>query len=146
MPWIVVAVVVSTALVATALLLSSRPAATQTPVRFDLILPAEMRQDDYSVGAISPDGQRFVFEATVDGRPQLVLRDMASTELVVLSGTEGAFGPFWSADSRSIAFFALNGQVVQLKRIPATGGPVRVIADAQSWERPYSPTAHGAAA
>ena len=58
---IVVAAVVSTALVATALLRSSRPATTQTPVRFDLILPAEMRQDDYDVGAISPDGQRFVF-------------------------------------------------------------------------------------
>ena len=69
-----------------------------------------MRLDDNGVGAISPDGQRFVFDAIVDGRPQLVLRDMASTELVVLSGTEGGLGPFWSADSQSIAFFALNGQ------------------------------------
>jgi len=42
--------------------------------------------------------------------------------------------PFWSSDSRSLAFFATNGQLVQLKRIPATGGPVRVVADSQSWE------------
>ena len=76
-------------------------------------------------------GNDFVFDAIVDGRRQLVLRDMASTELVVLSGTEGGFGPFWSPDSRSVAFFAHNGQRLQLKRIPATGGPVRVIADAQ---------------
>ena len=47
--------------------------------------------EDYHRGAISPDGQRFVFEATVDGRRQLVLRDMASTALVVLTGTEGGF-------------------------------------------------------
>ena len=39
------------------------------------------------------------------------LRDMASTALVVLSGTEGGFGPFWSSDSRSVAFFSLNGRL-----------------------------------
>jgi eukaryotic-like serine/threonine-protein kinase len=131
-PWIVAAVGVSTALVTTALLLSSGPATTQTPIRFDLVLPAEMRQGDFSVGAISPDGQRFVFETTVNGRDQLALRDMASTGLVVLAGTEGGGGPFWSSDSRSIAFFSLNGGLAQLKRIPAAGGPVRVICDTPS--------------
>jgi hypothetical protein len=130
-PWIAVAAVVSTALVATALLPSSRPAMTQAPVRFDLILPTDMRQGDFGGGEISPDGQRFVFATTVDGRDQLVLRDMASTGLVVLSGTEGGICPFWSSDSRSVAFFASNGHQVQLKRIPATGGPVQVIADVQ---------------
>jgi Tol biopolymer transport system component len=133
-PWIVVAAVFSAALVATALLRSARPAATLAPVRFDLILPAEMRQGGFVDDAISPDGQRFVFSAIVDGRYQLVLRHMASARLTVLSGTEGAFGPFWSADSQSIAFFAVNGQVVQLKRIQATGGPVRVIADTLFWQ------------
>jgi Tol biopolymer transport system component len=102
---------------------------TQAPVRFDLILPTDMRQGDFGGGEISPDGQRFVFATTVDGRDQLVLRDMASTGLVVLSGTEGGICPFWSSDSRSVAFFASNGHQVQLKRIPATGGPVQVIAD-----------------
>ena len=141
-PWIVATAGVSTALVATALLLSSRPATTQTPVRFDLILPSEMRQGDLSFGAISPDGQRFVFETSVNGRAQLVLRDMASTGLTVLSGTEGGFFPFWSSDSRSVAFFELHGQRVQLKRIPATGGPVRVIADAQVPATRHTPRRH----
>jgi eukaryotic-like serine/threonine-protein kinase len=76
-----------------------------------------------------------VFETTVDGRRVLVLRSMASTELVVLSGTEGAFGPCWSSDSRSVAFFARHGERLQLKRIPVTGGPVRVIADTQLYWR-----------
>ncbi len=139
MPWIVLAAMVCTALVAMALLRSSRSAITQTPVRFDLVLPGEMQQMDFNTGAISPDGQRFVFETNVDGRTQLALRDMASTGLVVLSGTEGGFGPFWSSDSRSIAFFSLNGGLKQLKRIPATGGPVRVICDTPSFD-PSIPT------
>jgi eukaryotic-like serine/threonine-protein kinase len=125
-PWLVVGAVVAWALVATMLLLSSRPAATQAPIQFDVVLPPAMRQSDFiSAGAISPDGQRFVFEISVDGRDQLALRDVAKTELVVLSGTEGGMSPFWSTDNQSIAFFANH----QLKRIPATGGPARVIAD-----------------
>ena len=46
---------------------------------------------------------------------------------------------FWSSDSRSVAFFATNGQLVQLKRIPATGGPARVICDTPSFD-PSIPT------
>lgn len=122
-PWLIAAVGVFTALVTTALLRPSRTAAAQTLVRFDPILPDEMRQGDVTAGAISPDGQHFAFEATVDGRDQLVLRDLASTALVVLAGTVGGFGPFWSSDSRTIAFFTPTGQRLQLKRTPATGGP-----------------------
>jgi hypothetical protein len=137
MPWLVVGAVAAWALVATTLLLTSRPAATQAPIQFDLVPPG-MRQSDFvSAGAISPDGRRFVFETSVDGRDQLALRDMAKTELVVLAGTEGGISPFWSADSQSIAFFSN----LQLKRIPATGGPVRVIADTPSLE--FSITPHG---
>jgi eukaryotic-like serine/threonine-protein kinase len=38
-----------------------------------------------------------------------------------LAGTEGATFPFWSPDSKSIAFFA-DGN---LKKIEASGGPVQ---------------------
>ena len=71
-------------------------------------------------------GKRFVFEATVEGHEQLVLRDLASTALVVLEGTDGATDPFWSPDSRSVAFFHTDGH---LKRVLLTGGPIRVLAD-----------------
>src|SRR5262249_2384883 len=43
-----------------------------------------------------------------------------------LPGTEGASYPFWSPDSRSIAFFA----GVKLKKIEVTGGPVQTVCDA----------------
>ncbi len=42
-----------------------------------------------------------------------------------LSGTESAAIPFWSPDSRWVGFFAKG----KLKKIPATGGPVQVLAD-----------------
>ena len=78
----------------------------------------------FDTGAISPDGQRFVFEATVDGREQLMVRDMASTAILAIPGTEGGFSPFWSPDSRSVAFFVLGpGQLktVSAHRRTATG-------------------------
>ena len=123
-PWAVAAACV--ALAATMLTLSSRSVVPQTPpVRFDLIVPPEMRVEDYNRGAISPDGQRFVFEATVDGLQRLVLRDLASATLVVLVETDGGYNPFWSPDSQSVAFFDMESQ---LKLIAVTGRPVRVLA------------------
>ena len=43
-----------------------------------------------------------------------------------LEGTEGASFPFWSADAKFLGFFA-DGH---LKKVPAAGGPVTVLADA----------------
>jgi eukaryotic-like serine/threonine-protein kinase len=114
------------ALAATTLLMSPRIGVTPAPpLRFDLTLPPEMRRADYDTGVISPDGRQFLFEATVAGRPQLVLRDMRTAATVPIEGTEGAFTPFWSFDSKSIAFFDIDGH---LKQVPVTGGPIRVLA------------------
>ena len=129
LPWVVAAAVCARSPRRRCLLLGrDRWRRTAPPVRFELVLPPEMRQADIVSGAISPDGQRFVFEANVDGRDQLVVRDMASTALVVLPGTEGGFSPFWSPDSRSVAFFALRTRPAQ-NESPMTGGPARVLAD-----------------
>ena len=43
-----------------------------------------------------------------------------------LSGTDGAMFPFWSPDSRSLAFFADR----KLKRIDAAGSAVITLCDA----------------
>ena len=55
--------------------------------------------------------------------PLLWVRDLASGESQSLPGTEDAFLPFWSPDSRDLGFFA----GVSLKRVPAAGGPVRLV-------------------
>ena len=76
--------------------------------------------------ALSPDGRKLVFEATVDGRTQLWLRPLESEAAQLLPGTENGRSPFWSPDNRSIAFFA----DAQLKRIDVAGGPTVTLASA----------------
>ena len=87
--------------------------------------------------AISPDGLHVVFVATdASGKNLLWVRPLASTDAQPLSGTEEAVDPFWSPDSRFIGFFAGG----KMKRIEATGGPVRTLCVAAvprgaSWNR-----------
>jgi eukaryotic-like serine/threonine-protein kinase len=76
--------------------------------------------------AVSPDGRWLAFVATSDGQARVWVRSLDSASGHPLSGTEGATNyPFWSPDSRSIAFFA-DGK---LKRIEVAQGPPRVVAD-----------------
>jgi len=75
---------------------------------------------------ISPDGSYLAFRsADSSGRNQIWVRPLNSSEAFLLSGTENARRPFWSPDSRYLAFFADN----QLKKIPASGGAVQLICD-----------------
>ncbi|HEU5410484.1 MAG TPA: protein kinase, partial [Candidatus Acidoferrales bacterium] len=69
--------------------------------------------------ALSPDGQRLAFVAAgSDGHDRLWVRALSSATAQPLEGTDGARFPFWSPDSRSIAFFA-NGK---LSRVDVSGG------------------------
>jgi serine/threonine protein kinase len=84
--------------------------------------------DVYSIPAVSPDGLRLAFVATTEGKEELWVRDLDSLAARVLPGTAGAQYPFWSPDSRAIAFFA-DGK---LKRTDLAGGPVFTLCDAGS--------------
>ncbi len=75
--------------------------------------------------ALSPDGRYIVFVASGDGPQRLWLRALDKTEAQPMAGTDGADYPFWSADSRSIGFFATG----KLKRIDIAGGPPQALAD-----------------
>jgi eukaryotic-like serine/threonine-protein kinase len=69
--------------------------------------------------ALSPDGRRVVFVASdPGGNVRLWLRPLDSLIATVLPGTDGAGSPFWSADSRMVAFIAQG----QLKTIDPSGG------------------------
>ena len=92
-------------------------------IRTDIGTPATSQPDSF---ALSPDGRQIVFVASGDGASRLWLRSLASTTAQPLAGTEGAIGPFWSPDSRSIGFFA-NGA---LERLDLRGGAPYTLAPA----------------
>jgi eukaryotic-like serine/threonine-protein kinase len=103
-----------------------RPRQAPDMLRFEIDLP-HGRTDLGS--AISPDGKSLVFvAASTTGDDVLWVRRMETLEATPLSGTEGAYSPFWSPDSGSIAFFALG----KLKRVPVTGGAVQTLCDVLS--------------
>ena len=87
--------------------------------------------------AISPDGRRLAFTAAdASGKTQLWGRGLNALSAQALNGTDGAAYPFWSPDSRFIAFFAQG----KLKKIESSGGPPQTLSDASdgrggAWSR-----------
>jgi Tol biopolymer transport system component len=94
-------------------------------VRFQI--PNPERVTDVGPPVLSPDGRAIAFDATdANGTRQIWLRPLDTLESRPLAGTEGALRPFWSPDSRSIAFMAGG----KLRRVAVAGGPAQTIADA----------------
>src|SRR6202011_6046161 len=88
--------------------------------------------------ALSPDGRLLAFVAlSADGRQQVWTRPLAAAIAHPVTGTDGGQAPFWSPDSRSLAFFARG----KLKVVDAAGGRTQIVADAPglygsgSWNR-----------
>ncbi len=99
---------------------------------------------------ISPDGTRIAYVAHGQDSPKAIwVRSLDADTPQRLEGTEGAAFPFWSPDSRYLAFFANE----RLNKIPASGGPIITLAPAPqprggSWGRDniivYAPDFQGA--
>ena len=125
--WLVAAGLVVVLVAAVAGYLLRRP--SPRDVRVASLLPPE-RQRFLDV-AVSPDGKRMAF-TTMDavGKLGLWVLSFNSSEARQLRGTDGARSPFWSPDSRFIAFFADK----RLKTIDSFNDsvPAQSLADASS--------------
>ncbi len=138
LPWAIAAAGVATAVVA---LLVGGGRDTATPggrlTRTSVLMPVAGKAD-LSAGtfALSPDGGAVVFLVSEQTGSRLFVRELAETEPRPLAGTDGASFPFWSADSRQIAFFTGSS----LRRVPRGGGAVQTICSAKdgrggAWNR-----------
>lgn len=127
--WLWVAV---SALVA-ALAVLSIPWKPQPPVRterFEVQPPSGARFGGGAVdtegSAISPDGRTLAFMATTARGDRLLhIRAIDELEARPLPGTESAGRPFWSPNSKSIAFVANH----KLKRVDIVGGAPITLCD-----------------
>ncbi|MBP7474374.1 MAG: PD40 domain-containing protein [Pyrinomonadaceae bacterium] len=82
-------------------------------------------QPDWAV--ISPDGEKILFSASgADGKNVLFVREINSSEVKPLPGSSEAVEPFWSPDSKSVAF----GSSGKLRRSDLAGGNPQVLCDA----------------
>jgi Tol biopolymer transport system component len=94
---------------------------------------------------ISPNGRMATFATKeADGKTVLWLQPLGETAARKLPGTEGAIFPFWSPDSRFLAFFADK----KLEKVDVSGGPPLTLCEADNgrngaWNRDgvilYSP-------
>ena len=113
--------------------LGKAPAAAPSLVsRLTVLPPDEVSlYPDPSESAISPDG-RWV--AMVSGDPTnlrttvLWIRPVDSLVVRRVEGSEGAHLPFWSPDSRHVAFFSGT----KLNTVPAEGGRISEVCEAPS--------------
>ena len=104
------------------------PTAGQT-VYFSVSPPEKTIFTSGTSPAVSPDGRYLAFVANdSSGKSQLYLRAFDNPATQALDGTQGAWQPFWSPDSRFLGYFAQG----KLKKIPVGGGPPELLCDVAS--------------
>ena len=120
LPWIAAGLFALIAVAAIGYTFSDRSSANEKAVRLSFEPPAELSFNDVQPDSavISPDGQKVAFSATTNGKNMLYVRELDSAEAKLLPGSENPLEPFWSPDSRSIAYGS-NGK---LKRSDVAGG------------------------
>ncbi|HXI01760.1 MAG TPA: hypothetical protein VNI57_01160, partial [Candidatus Saccharimonadales bacterium] len=107
---------------AAAAVLYLRPAPLRGSVeKYEISFPGLILDSSHRP-ALSPDGRKILYV----GAGGLWIRDLASLESRLLTGTEGASFPIWSPDGSMIAFSRQGG----IWTMPQAGGQASLVADA----------------
>jgi len=116
--WILAAIGIIATLTLGFLHFRERPPVTEL-TRFELGAPTGSQFTNFL--SISPDGRKIAFTARTgnDGNPRLWVRSLETLEAKALTGTATNPYPFWSPDSRFIAYQVED----KLKKIDIAGGP-----------------------
>jgi len=124
LPWILFGVAAVVAIAAALYALSPRVEPDTRVVKSIVMPPSPLSSAPALRFNISPDGRRIAFVSTnAQGRSVVWVRALDSLVGQPIPGTLDAQAPFWSADSRWIAFFA-DGK---LKKVdPATGAVISI--------------------
>ncbi len=121
LPWAIAAAVSIWAIAATVTGPASAPAGI---VHFEINPPTGYQFSEF---ATAPDGSAVAFVGSSrEAARSLWVRRLDSPESIQLDGTEGAWFPFWSPDSRSLGFFSSG----KLRTIDLASETIRTIADA----------------
>lgn len=75
---------------------------------------------------LSPDGRFIVFGAAVEGQNRLWVRPIDATEGLTLKNTTATETPFWSPDSRFLAFFEEG----KLRKVSLAGDVTEIVSEA----------------
>src|SRR5215471_17483731 len=94
-----------------------RTAPLANAMHFAVPLPEGVTSCEYV--SLSPDGRKLLINVGRGGG--FWIRDLNALEWRRVPNTLGAFGPFWSPDSRFIAFTVAD----QIKKIDLSGGPAQ---------------------
>jgi serine/threonine protein kinase len=125
LPWLIAG---AAALAAAYFAVAARRPPPSAPRRMELsiVLPERTIQNDFF--ALSPDGETLAFAGIASGKSLLRIRELGSSNVRALPGTDSSESVFWSPDGRSLAFVARG----KLRRIDVTTGSIEVLADAEA--------------
>jgi Tol biopolymer transport system component len=96
-------------------------------IRFQVPVADEVTLGFFGVPMLSPDGRKYVFAGqNARGQRRLWVHSLDALTAEPLAGTDDARTPFWSPDSRFLAFFAGD----KLKKMNLSDGAVETLCDA----------------
>jgi serine/threonine protein kinase len=125
---VAVSILLAAAGIAGSILLSKKADSLRKVVRAQIGAPerysfTSLNNSNHAV--ISPDGNTLAFIAEGEGKQFLWVRPIRAAAAQPLAGTDGAYYPFWSPDSKFLGFFAGG----KLKKVEASGGVVQTLCD-----------------